>query len=129
MATEAVGGGPDQTSTGESACGFDSASQEDPQAGLYVVADGDRDISVLLQPDSHGVTQSIVQVAGFPAVQERLSASSVTPCKLMIGVADGQNLEVKVLFGSTRDHPPIEQTCQLTMKAAEFAVQTLLATR
>lgn len=71
----------------------------------------------------------LVDVAGYPAYQEM--DDGVRPCTLAISTAGGQYLEMRLDYGSSSGSGwlPVEQACQLTIKAATFAVQTLQTQR
>lgn len=72
-------------------------------------------------------TSSVVKVGEFPAVLEIGRPEGASPCMLAVSTADKQHLQVKALT------PPgeysIEQACEMTTKAATFAVQNLQALR
>ena len=79
----------------------------------------------LLVPDFAEVRNTVVEVAGFPAVRHSVSAASPSPCTVSVGTAQGQFLEVRLMYGSAKNYLSLEQACELTVMAAEFAMQTL----
>lgn len=64
----------------------------------------------------------VVVISGFPAVLETKNPEDTVPCLLNVSTADGQHLRVETVTGGQL---PLEQACEMTTKAAEFAVQTL----
>lgn len=126
-----IGGGPFTRSTGDTACSFTSAEDNDPSVGFHLALVRDYDVSDLIVPDSHGVTMTVTDVAGFPAVREVKPAENLRPCKFAVRTAARQYVEVRLDYGSALSSGflPIEQACDLTLKAATFAMQTLQTQR
>jgi hypothetical protein len=70
-----------------------------------------------------------VQFAGFPGARIFAEQGSPRPCTVVVGTAQGQALRLALDYGSTENHLSVEQACELTSRAATFAVQTLLGQR
>lgn len=128
LATLRAGSEPRRnTSTaGDAMCSFDAADLEPPKASFSVAIVLDHDVTDSFLPDRG---DSVVDVAGFPAVQQPAPAAGPRPCTILASTTDGQYLEVKLSYGSTEGHLSGERACELTVQAATFAVQTLQTQR
>jgi len=86
----------------------------------------DLDASVYLG-ETTVTDSSVVEVEGFPAVLEIGRPENASPCMLAISTADQQHLQIQAL---TRPGVfSVEQACEMTTKAATFAVQNLQTLR
>lgn len=117
-----VSGGPQETASGYPVCTHFGDGNE-PDVGYSVTTVLDRDAEVL---ESGMVESTIVAVDGFPAVQETSESSDISPCRLAVSTAAGQHLRVMAV---TRGELSVEQACEMTLRAATFAVQTLQTLR
>jgi hypothetical protein len=110
------------TTAGDDICHFDALDQKPPEITLSVATIVDHDAANMYLPD-HGDT--IVDVAGFPAVQSPADPAGIRPCQVLVSVAPGQTLEITLDYSSIKNHLTTEQACELTVKAATLAMQTL----
>jgi Protein of unknown function (DUF3558) len=121
-----VTGGPQQDSGGYQVCTYRSPRPLEMDIGYSATAVTDLDASVYLG-DTSLSRSSVVKVEGFPAVLEIGRPEGAGPCMLAISTADKQHLEVRAL---TRPGAfSVEQACEMTTKAATFAVANLQALR
>jgi hypothetical protein len=86
----------------------------------------DLDASVYLG-DTSITHSSVVKIGGFPAVLETSRPDGADPCMLAISTADNQHLQVTAL--TLPGAFSVEQACEMTTKAATFAVTNLQALR
>jgi hypothetical protein len=94
--------------------------------GYKATAVTDLDASVYLG-DTSVTDSSVVRVEGFPAVLQIGQAGVASPCMLAISTTDKQHLEIRAL---TRPGAfSVEQACEMTTKAATFAVANLQTLR
>jgi hypothetical protein len=114
------------TSTGDSICHFDAQNREPPEMSMSVSTVFGHDANDVFLPNRG---DAIVDVAGFPAVRQAADAAGPTPCTVVVSTTQGQFLEVALNYSSTEAHLPIGQACELTIKAATFAMRTLQAQR
>jgi len=110
------------TSTGDNICHFDAQDQQPPYLVLSVSTIPDHDTKDFYLPHRG---HTIVDIAGFPAVRQQSEIGSPTPCQVYVSTAPGQTLEISLHYSSTKNHLTIEQACELTVKAATLAMQTL----
>ena len=121
-----VAGGPQQDTSGHQVCTYRSPRPIELDIGYTARAITDLDASAYL--GDTGVTHSsVVEVAGFPAVLEIGRPENASPCMLAISTADQQHLQIEAL---TRPGAfSVEQACEMTKKAATFAVANLQTLR
>jgi Protein of unknown function (DUF3558) len=119
-------GGPQEDSSGHQVCTYRSPRPLEMDIGYSARAITDLDASVYLGEPT--VTDSsVVEVEGFPAVLEIGRPENASPCMLAISTADQQHLQIQAL---TRPGVfSVEQACEMTTKAATFAVQNLQTLR
>ena len=119
---------PDQgtTTAGDTACVYEAQDRQPPKISFTLSTVLDHDVADQFLP-SHGDT--VIDVAGFPAVRQPASAAGLRPCSVLVSTSQGQFLSVWLNYGSTENHLPGEQACELTTKAATFAMQTLQTQR
>lgn len=121
-----VGGGSQENSAGYPVCTYRTPFQSDLDLGFSATAVLDLDATVFLG-DSTRAETTVVDVVGFPAVQETSDPNDGSPCKLAVSTSPGQHLQIRA---ETRPGEySVEQACDITMKAATFAVQTLQTLR
>lgn len=120
---EPVAGGPQQTAAGHMSCAYLSAAQSGRDVRYDVTLVTDQDATT---KTGTTVESSVVEVEGFPGVQKKSDSSTMSPCELEVSTASGQHLEVLAM---TRDDVSVQQACEMTLKAATFAVQTLKTLR
>jgi len=114
------------TTAGDDICHFDALDPEPPEITMSVSAVLDHDANDVFLP-SHG--DAVVEVAGFPAVRQPADAAGPRPCTVAVSTTKGQFLEIVLSYASTQAHLSGEQACELTTKAATFAMQTLQTQR
>lgn len=116
----------DTSTAGDAYCAYEATSLEAPNLSFaaYVVLDHDVTDSFLPEQGDE-----LVDVDGFPAVRRAAPATGPQPCTVMVSVVEGQYLEIKLFYGSTEAHLSGERACELTVKAATFAMQTLQTQR
>jgi hypothetical protein len=114
------------TTAGDAMCAFDAQDRQPPRMSLNVAVVLDHDAAEQFSSERGDV---IVSVAGFPAVQQSASAAGPRPCVVIVGTAQGQSMDVTLNYGSTEGHLTGERACELTVKAATFAMQTLQTQR
>jgi hypothetical protein len=114
------------TTAGDDICHFDALDQEPPEITLSVATIVDHDAANMYLPD-HGDT--IIDVARFPAVRSPADPAGLRPCQVLVSTAPGQTLEITLDYSSTKNHLSTEQACELTVKAATLAMQTLQSQR
>jgi hypothetical protein len=71
----------------------------------------------------------VTTVAGFPAiVTDQVPAGLPVPehCSVVVGVAEGQSLQIAYDYNGTELKPTIEQSCAKARTAAEMAMDTLI---
>jgi hypothetical protein len=121
-----VDGGPQEDAGGYQVCSYRTPLQADTDLGYSVTAVTDLDATVYLG-DSDSAEAKVVEVGGFPSVQETTEPDNASPCMLAISTAPGQHLQIRA---ETRPGGySVPQSCELTMKAATLAVQTLQTLR
>lgn len=86
------------------------------------------DIADLLGTTAARTTETVTEVGGFPAIQFARPAGSIDPCSVVIGTASGQHLWID-LSVFPNEGLTVQQACQLTMKAATMAMDTLRTLR
>ena len=121
-----VAGGPQQDSSGHQVCTYRSPRPVDLDIGYTARAITDLDASVYLG-DTSVTNSSVVKVEGFPAVLEVGRPENASPCMLAISTADKQHLQIETL--TLPGAFSVEQACEMTKKAAAFAVQNLQTLR
>ncbi len=128
LAQLAVGPAPKKgTSTaGDEMCSFDAASIQPPKASFSALLVLDHDVMDDFLPEDG---DTVIDVDGFPAILQTAPATGPQPCAVLVSTADGQYLEIRLTYGSTEAHLSGEQACDLTSKAATFAMQTLQTQR
>jgi len=105
---------------------YTAPPQSDVEFGFIATAVLDLDATIY-RGDTAQTKATVVDVDGFPAVQEMGNPENASPCRLAISTSPGQHLEVRA---ETRPGEySVEQACDITMKAATFAVQTLQTLR
>jgi len=114
------------TTAGNAMCAYDAQDRQPPRISLNAVVVLDHDAGDLLNADRG---DTIVSVDGFPAVRQSFPAAGPRPCVVVVSTAQGQSLEVMLNYGSTEAHLSGAQACELTSKAATFAMQTLQTQR
>jgi hypothetical protein len=105
-------------------CSFDL--QEVQASSLNILTVVDHDVSDVVDVDQGDVA---IEVNGFPGFQQPGQSGSVRPCNVLVSTAQGEFLEVDLFYGKVTGDLPVERACELTTRAATFAVQTLLAQR
>jgi hypothetical protein len=121
-----VTGGPQEDSGGYQACTYQSSRPSETDFGYSATAVTNLDASVYLG-DTSLSRSSVVKVEGFPAVLEISRPEGANPCMLAISTADKQHLQVEAL--TDPGEYSVEQACEMTTKAATFAIQTLQTLR
>jgi len=121
-----VTGGPQKDSGGYQACTYRSPRPTEADFGYSATAVTDLDASVYIG-DTSLTRSSVVKVEGFPAVLKIGRPEGASPCMLAISTADKQHLEVEALTDPGKYS--VEQACEMTTKAATFALQTLQTLR
>ena len=112
---------PGTSTAGDAMCSFDLQSLQASSLNLLTVIDHDvMDVVDTNQGDTR------TDIAGFPAFRQSAEPGSVRPCNVLVSTATGQFLETDLFYGETSGDLSSEQACELTTKAATFAVLTLL---
>jgi hypothetical protein len=114
------------TTAGDPICSFDAQNRQPPKASLSITTVLDHDLTDVFLPN-HGDT--VIEVAGFPALQQRADAAGPRPCTVGVSPAEGKFVEVVLNYSSTEAHLSVDQACELTIRAATFAMQTLQTLR
>lgn len=105
-------------------CGW-SRSPEEPIEG-YLLGPTRGNPAALLQAGDRSASE--ISVAGFPAVQAEANYSSDgTTCTVLVDVAPDEILELIYGYNGTELQPTLEQSCAKARRAAEMAMQTLIA--
>lgn len=124
--TTPVAGGPQEDSAGYQVCTYESPQSSGTDIGYVARAVTGLDASVYLG-DTSFTDSSVVKVGDFPAVLEVGRPDGASPCMLAISTADKQHLQVQAL--TEPGAYSVEQACEMTTKAARFALQTLQTLR
>lgn len=70
---------------------------------------------------------TVTTVAGFPAVEtQALGGGGDDHCMILVGVADGQTLQVQYDYNGTKMAMTRAQACEKARAAAEMATRTLI---
>lgn len=121
-----ITGGPQKDSAGYQVCTYWNSKSGQARIGYSARTVTNLDASVFLG-DTNLTTASVVKVGEFPAVQEIRRPEGASPCMLAISTADKQHLQVEAL---TRPGAfSVDQACEMTKKAAAFAIQNLQTLR
>ena len=121
-----VAGGQQENAAGYPVCTYRTARQDNADLGYSATAVLDLDASIYLGKSGPNET-TVLEVGGFPAVQESSDSAIASPCRLAISTSTGQHLQVRA---ETRPGAySIEQACEMTLRAATLAVQTLQTLR
>jgi hypothetical protein len=115
---------PATSTAGDAMCSFDLRNLQASSLNLLTVVDHD-----VMDVVDTGQGDIRLDIAGFPAFRQSAEPGSVRPCKVLVSTAAGQFLETDLFYGETSGGLSSEQACELTTKAAMFAVQTLLGQR
>lgn len=126
VTTTPVAGGPQENAAGYPVCTYRTSFQSDLDLGFSATTVLDLDATIWLGDSAH-VEVTVVDVDGFPAVREAGDPKNGSPCKLAISTSSGQHLQVRA---ETRPGEySVDQACDITTKAAKFAMQTLQTLR
>jgi hypothetical protein len=86
----------------------------------------DHDAADLFLPNDG---DTVTDIVGFPGVRQPADPAGPRPCTVIVGTAQGQALRLSLNYASTEAHLSGEEACELTIKAATFAMQTLQTMR
>jgi hypothetical protein len=119
-------GGPQDDAAGHQVCTYWNSLSGKARIGYSARTVTDLDASAYLGNTSV-TTSSVVKVGEFPAVQEIRRPDGASPCMLAISTAEKQHLQIEAVTRAGAFS--VEQACEMTTKAAMFAVQTLQTLR
>lgn len=131
VSTEPRGTDPKPNALGYLTCGYNNhpPTKDRPDVEIGYTA-----ITVLnggVEDTLHGqsrTTSTVIEIAGFPAVQGAQPEGDINPCDVFIGTVDGQHLRI-LLATLWPNDKSVDETCAMARTAAEMAMETLLTLR
>lgn len=126
VSTKPLGDGPSPDALGNMGCSF-RGPQEPVEIGYTAVTALDADLEDTLHGQSR-TTSTVIEIAGFPAVQAAKPEGSIDPCSAYVGTAQGQHLRI-LLATLWPNDKSVDETCAMARAAAEMAMETLQSLR
>lgn len=120
-------GDPKPNGLGRLTCGYNNApptvDRPPVEIGYTAITYLDIDIEDIYNPEPYE-RMAVIEVGGFPAIQEAEQRGVIAPCSIYIGTAQGQYLNISLSTLWPNERAP-EESCEMNKAAAEMAMMTL----